>query len=248
MRQRRPRSRSVSPEHFRALQQICTHAAEHSRAFCACPPWFPTLSRAGTRSDTPLWMTAAHRFGRLSPSPSLQGHLAPHDVKTAPGARLHPRARGRSAGDARLHAAAASPARPYPWPPPCSVAACSDTPSHRRAAASPHLPCIFHPDATSPPSQLVAPPFRVHATCWPDASQGTPHAPITACARGRSVAPTPVLLPPHPHAPSFACTFLRVRHLAPPPPSPATRCLCTPPGDRTRSVVTHVFPPPLRRV
>ena len=220
MRQRRPWSRSVSPEHFGAVPQICTRAALHSRPLFASPPRFPTLARTCTRSDTRLWMTVAHRFGRLSPSPLAATPPGPPRRENClwyPSAPSRTRQVGRRCSPPRCCCFPCSPAsmattvqrgssRRHPQPP-----------LHRRLPR--HL-CILHPDATSPPSQLVAPPFPVHATCWPDASQGTSHAPITSCARGRSVAPAPVLLPPHPRDPSFAFTFLRVRHLAPPPTSP----------------------------
>ena len=83
MQQRRWWSRSVTPEHFLTLVQISTRSFLHSRTFCARPPSCPTLSRTGTRSDTPQVTTAAHRFGRRSPSPLAATPPAARNVRTA---------------------------------------------------------------------------------------------------------------------------------------------------------------------
>ena len=193
-------------------------------------------------------MTAAHRFGRLSPSPLAATPPGPPRRENCPWCLSAP-SRTRQVGRR------CSPPRCCCFP--CSPVSMATTVQRGGMRRHPHPPlrrrlprhlCILHTDATSPPSQLVAPTFPVHATCWPDASQGTSHASITACARGRSVAPTPVLLTPT-HmlrlSPALSSLCVTSPHL---PPPPATRCPCTPPGDRTRPMVPHVFPPPLRRV
>ena len=130
------------------------------------------------------------------------------------------RYRCRSTGCARLHGAGALPPHPSRWSPPCQAAARGDNPSHLSAAASPsplsHT-CMFHPGATSPTSRHVAPPFPVHATCSPDASQGGSRVPTTACARVRTVVPAPAYLsPPQPRAASLA-TFNSPASTAPRP-------------------------------
>ena len=165
------------------------------------------MSHTGARSGTLLWMTAAHRFGRLSPSALAATPPGPRHAGTPAAARLHPCAHDKSTGGCRPHAAAAPPAHSHRFPSPCLVAARGDTPTHLCAAASPHRPCNFHPDAAaSPPSHPVAASLPVHATCCLYVSHGARHALTTTCARARSVTPAPSAATPPPRL-CISCHF-----------------------------------------
>ena len=205
----------MSPEHLPALLPIFTHTAPHSRTFCACPPWCPTLPCTSTRSITPLVMTAAHGFGWQMPSPHAAGPPAPHCARRLllpPTAPSRTRPVGRQCSPSHRSCSPRSPTseatnvprgsvRRHPLPPPHRP-----PPPNRRGA-----PCIFHADASLP----VPPPH------------------LAARRRHAPRAPRLLLLPnvPHPLAPAGALSAFSddvqppVRTGSSPPSSARSRSL-----------------------
>ena len=189
-------------------------------------------------------MTAAHWFGRLSPSPLTATPSAPLEVQlplVAVCTLVH--AAGRQAILAStllllpLLTRINGHHRATWW-------RAATPPIHPRTAASPHHPGkrrIFHPGATSPPSRLIAPSSPVHATCCLDVSHGARHAPITTRARARSVAPAPAPPPTNPRCVSR--TFCAQTPPCPPP------CSVTPARTSRTPVpaLTRRAPPPCTR-
>ena len=156
-------------------------AAQHSRTFCACPPSCPTPPRTGTQSGSPLEMTSAHCFGRLSCSPRAGMPPCSRIVRTAVCSRSqHSRTWhvGRKCSPSRCSCFTCSPtSHAIPLP---SSSLRRRPPLHCPLPPPPrHLP-HFAPIRHLAPSQHVAASPPDGATCCPHASLGISRAPIPA--------------------------------------------------------------------